>query len=571
MAAPSKKDALIVSADPDMGQALRSELEAQGWKTILTNSVGPVPKLLRRGAVDLLLVDEANLSRAVSDPDRTLLAGAGGVSLLVFLTPERRQDRTLLQGLEPRAILDLPMDAEQVRQALQLVSEQSLSTIGTDLLGNSTAINRIRETIRQVGPVPVSVLVTGESGSGKNMVIQALHRHSARADARLVTVNCGAIPETLLESELFGHEKGAFTDARTRRQGIFEAADGGTVFLDEIGEMTLTAQVRLLRVLDTREITRLGSTQSIKVDVRVLAATNQDLHQAVDQGRFRSDLYHRLRVVELRVPPLRSHPEDIPMLVDHFIQLYRKEHGVPPVELDAGAMDILFNYRWPGNIRELRNLIERLMVLSVNRRIGPADINQHLEGMDPSQVARSATSNLPVHVGRTPEESQRDLLYWAVLEVARDIKELKAYLMENTANLPSLPAYTQGASPVADRVEEVEYTEADAGPPPGDEIKSLREVERETIARALRATGGHRKRAAVLLDMPERTLYRKIQQYQAVSAVKSKRRKQNQRSVSYQPSAFSLKQKAKTRFQIHYLPNFPAFGGNSGQLSAVSG
>ena len=513
MAAPSKKDALIVSADPDMGQALRSELEAQGWKTILTNSVGPVPKLLRRGAVDLLLVDEANLSRAVSDPDRTLLAGAGGVSLLVFLTPERRQDRTLLQGLEPRAILDLPMDAEQVRQALQLVSEQSLSTIGTDLLGNSTAINRIRETIRQVGPVPVSVLVTGESGSGKNMVIQALHRHSARADARLVTVNCGAIPETLLESELFGHEKGAFTDARTRRQGIFEAADGGTVFLDEIGEMTLTAQVRLLRVLDTREITRLGSTQSIKVDVRVLAATNQDLHQAVDQGRFRSDLYHRLRVVELRVPPLRSHPEDIPMLVDHFIQLYRKEHGVPPVELDAGAMDILFNYRWPGNIRELRNLIERLMVLSVNRRIGPADINQHLEGMDPSQVARSATSNLPVHVGRTPEESQRDLLYWAVLEVARDIKELKAYLMENTANLPSLPAYTQGASPVADRVEEVEYTEADAGPPPGDEIKSLREVERETIARALRATGGHRKRAAVLLDMPERTLYRKIQQY----------------------------------------------------------
>ena len=513
MTVPSKKDALIVTADPDMGQALRSELEARGWKTILTNSVGPVPKLLNRGDVDLLLVDEANLSRAVSDPDRTLLAGAGGVSLLVFLTPERRQDRTLLQGLEPRAILDLPMDAEQVRQALQLVSEQSLSTIGTDLLGNSKAISRIRETIRQVAPVPVSVLVTGESGSGKNMVVQALHRHSARADARLVTVNCGAIPETLLESELFGHEKGAFTDARTRRQGIFEAADGGTVFLDEIGEMTLTAQVRLLRVLDTREITRLGSTQPIKVDVRVLAATNQDLHQAVDQGRFRSDLYHRLRVVELRVPPLRSHPEDIPMLVDHFIRLYQKEHGVPPVELDARAMDILFNYRWPGNIRELRNLIERLMVLSVNRRIGPADINQHLEGMDPSQVARRTTSNLPVHVGKTPEESQRDLLYWAVLEVARDIKELKAYLMENPANLPSLPAYSQGASPVADRVAEVEYTEADAGPSPGDEIKSLREVERETIARALRATGGHRKRAAVLLDMPERTLYRKIQQY----------------------------------------------------------
>ena len=513
MADASRKDALIVTADPDTGQALRSELEAQGWKTVLTNSIGPVPKLLRRGDVDLILVDEANLARAVSDPDRPLLAVTGDVSLLVFLTPGKRQDRTLLQGLEPRAILDLPIDAEQVRQALQLVTDQSVSAVDTDLLGNSEAIQRIRETIRQVGPVPVSVLITGESGSGKNMVVQALHRYSVRADARLITVNCGAIPETLLESELFGHEKGAFTDARTRRQGIFEAADGGTVFLDEIGEMTLAAQVRLLRVLDTREITRLGSTQPISVDVRVLAATNQDLEQAVGQGRFRSDLYHRLKVVELRVPPLRSHPEDIPVLADHFIRMYRKEHGVPPIELDEMAMDILLNYRWPGNIRELRNLIERLMVLSVNRRIGPAEITQHLEGMDPSQISGGAASNLPVQVGKTPEESQRDLLYWAVLEVARDIKELKAYLMENPANLPSLPVYSQGAPPVADRVAEVEYTEADAAPSPGDDVRSLREVERETIARALRATGGHRKRAAELLDLPERTLYRKIQQY----------------------------------------------------------
>ena len=513
MAEPSKQNALIVAADPEMGQALRAQLDTQGWDTILTNSVGPVPKLLRRGDVDLVLVDEENLSRAASDPERPLIAGAGGVSLLVFLTPERRQDRTLLQGLEPRAILDLPMDAAQVGEALQLVGDQAKATVDTDLLGDSEAIRRIRETVRQVGPVPVSVLITGESGSGKNMVVQALHRHSARSNARLVTVNCGAIPETLLESELFGHEKGAFTDARTRRQGIFEAADGGTVFLDEIGEMTLAAQVRLLRVLDTREITRLGSTESIRVDVRILAATNQDLQQAVDQGRFRSDLYHRLRVVELRVPPLRSHPDDIPVLADHFIEIYRKEHGVPPIELDARAMDILLNYRWPGNIRELRNLIERLMVLSVNRRIGPADITRHLEGMDPSQVTGRAASNLPVHVGKTPEESQRDLLYWAILEVARDIKELKAHLMENPANLPSLPVYSQGAPPDAGRVEEVEYTEADAGPPRADPIKSLRDVERDAIARALRATGGHRKRAAALLDLPERTLYRKIQQY----------------------------------------------------------
>ncbi len=381
------------------------------------------------------------------------------------------------------------------------------------ILGHSDALRQIRDTIAQIAPTPIIVLITGESGTGKDLIAESIHQHSPRRNARFLTVNCGAIPETLLESELFGHQKGAFTDARTHRPGIFEAADGGTVFLDEIGEMSLSAQVRLLRVLEGREITRLGSTRPTEIDVRVIAATNQDLKQNVDNGTFRRDLYYRLKVVEIAAPPLRNRPEDIPILIDHFVQLYSRKHNVPPIEPDAQSMALLQNYRWPGNVRELKNLIERLIVLSVNRRIGVADITAHLEDLDGAASPGGEVSNLPVHLGKTPEESHHDLLYWAILEVARDLKELKAYLMDNQPEVRSLPVYPPEGTPFAGQATEVEVTESTAPPPVPEDVKPLREVEREAIVKALRATGGHRKRAAKLLDMPERTLYRKIQQY----------------------------------------------------------
>ena len=382
------------------------------------------------------------------------------------------------------------------------------------IIGRSAAIEQVRESIAQIAPTPVSVLITGQSGSGKNLVAEAIHRQSTRRDNPFLIVNCGAIPETLLESELFGHEKGAFTDARTKRQGIFEAAHRGTVFLDEIGEMSPSAQVRLLRVLDAKEVTRLGNTRAIPVDVRVIAATNRNLQQAVSQGAFRQDLYQRLRVIEIEMPPLHNRPQDIPLIAEHHIQKLSAEHHMPPIEFTPDALALLRQYHWPGNVRELINLIERLMVLSKTRRISASDLAPYLDAPPEPEP-----SFLPVPTGKTPAESHRDLLYWAILEVARDVKELKAYLMQNLQPnpLPGLPVYD---API-EGTEIVEYTEpSDTTEPPAPDptpteadIRPLRELEREAIVNALRATGGHRKRTAKLLGMSERTLYRKIDQY----------------------------------------------------------
>ena len=504
-------DALVVTAHQQLGQSLRAELEAEGWKTIVTNSPAPARRLIRRGNIGLLILGEEVMPEASSQLGPLLLALADEIPVILLADPEATERRAKWHGLEPDSILDLPIDPDQLRGALRRIGGLSDEARSPRILGRSDAILQIREIIGQIAPTPVSVLITGESGTGKDLVAQAIHQNSPRRSQRLLTVNCGAIPETLLESELFGHEKGAFTDARARRQGIFEAADGGTVFLDEIGEMSLPAQVRLLGVLEAREITRLGGTQPIKVDVRIIAATNRDLKEAVESGQFRRDLYYRLRVVEVPVPPLRTRPEDIPILTDHFIQLYSQENGVPPVELDEPSAAVLRTYRWPGNVRELKNLVERLMVLSVSRKVGTDEIRSHLHELD---GAAAETATLPVHLDKTPEESYRDLLYWAVLEVARDIKELKAYLMGGRpADVRSLPVYPARRSPLDEQGTEVEYTESRPPTEPVEDIKPLRDIEREAIARALRTTGGHRKRAARLLDMPERTLYRKIRQY----------------------------------------------------------
>ena len=505
------RDALIITADQQLAQALRSELEAGGRRVVASNSVAPARKLLRRGHIDLLLMDLEVALKSPAQVDELLGFSPGAVAFLLLADQEGQQGRAI-QGLEPDAILDLPLNPEQLRSTLRYVDRKRRPD--SRILGRSEAVQQIREMIAQIASTPVSVLITGESGTGKDLVAESIHHLSPRRSAPFLTVNCGAIPETLLESELFGHEKGAFTDARIQRHGIFEAADGGTVFLDEIGEMSLPAQVRLLRVLENHEITRLGSTRSIPVDVRVIAATNRELQQAVAQRRFRHDLYYRLKVVEIPVPPLREHPEDIPILTKHFIQRYGEEHKLPPINLDAQAVALLQGYHWPGNVRELKNLIERLMVMSVERRIGASDLTAYLEDLHPPRPRfAETTSNLPVHLDKTPEESHRDLLYWAILEVARDIKELKAYLMHSRPEVQPLPVYPPEDAPLADQGLEVEYQETDTPSQSPGEIKPLRDVEKDAIAHALRVTGGHRKRAAQLLDMPERTLYRKIRQY----------------------------------------------------------
>ena len=500
-----QKEALIIVDQPAaLGRDLRAELEDLGWQTLVTNSVRPARKLLSENQFDLLILDETTL------PEMQLadILSERPEKIPVFVIAT--QDGTQLQtapALDPDALLSYPLIPAELQDALT----QKRTRPDTTILGRSDAMQQIRESVAQIAPTPVSVLITGESGSGKNLIAEAIHRQSARSDEPFLIINCGAIPETLLESELFGHERGAFTDARTQRSGIFEAANRGTVFLDEIGEMSLSAQVRLLRVLDAKEVTRLGSTAPITVDVRVIAATNRNLQQAVAEGKFRQDLYQRLRVIEIEMPPLRAHPQDIPFIAQNIIQKQSDELRMPPIEFAPDAMNALQQYHWPGNVRELINLIERLMVLAKTRRISALDLAQYL---DTSPVTEP--SYLPVLAGKTPAESDRDLLYWAILEVAKDIKELKAYLMQSmqTSPPPSLPV------PIYDTpIEETEigYTETET---PAEtqaltekDIRPLRDLEREAIANALHITGGHRERTAKLLGMAVRTLYRKIDQY----------------------------------------------------------
>jgi DNA-binding NtrC family response regulator len=501
----TKMEALAILADADLTQNVRSVLEDTGWRVIATNTIGPARKLLDGDRFGLVLIDADLLAEADDPIGNTILQAQEPPGVIVFGSPSHLPD---IRNISPDAFVDVPLQKRELETALSKLWRSAKRD--TELLGRSPAIQQVRQVVEQIAPTPVNVLITGESGTGKSLIAKLIHDRSARAKSPFLTLNCGSLPETLLESELFGHEKGAFTDARSQRSGLFETAEGGTVFLDEIGEMTLSAQVRLLHVLEQREITRVGSSTPIDVDVRVIAATNRDLQQAVAEGTFRRDLYYRLRVVEIQAPSLRSIPEDVQLFASRFIDLISDEHGAPPIVFDPGALSVLQAYSWPGNIRELRNLIERLMVLSVDRDISAHALSTYLEDSDAPRT--NGAPSLPVHLGKTPEESSRDLLYWAILEVARDIKELKAFLIEgNKQARPAqpLPVYQPGETAI-EQGTEVEFSETGLA---AHQVKTMDQVERDAILNALQASDGHRKKAAEMLDMAERTLYRKIRQY----------------------------------------------------------
>lgn len=433
-----------------------------------------------------------------------------------------------------------PVDPEEVALVTERLIRRKRLQTELGIVGKSEAIREVVERIAQIAPVGSTVLITGESGTGKELVARGLHRLSGRRARPFIAVNIAALPETLLESELFGHEKGAFTGASSLRKGMFELANGGTIFLDEIAEMPPALQTRLLRVLEQREFMRVGGSESIKVDVRVIAATNRDLRHAVEVGEFRRDLYYRLDVLHISLAPLRERREDIPLLVHEFIRQLSQEHDREFKGIAPDAMDILVRYDWPGNVRELRNLVESMVVLAPGSIIRSADI--------PPDVRRGADRSLPSPVragplapqveGQAGREGmpahlpQMDFIFRTLVDLKFDVNDLRREFEAYKRRHPELGRAREAAvvevpHAVVEQPFEVSpdavHVEDATAPAPAEADEeaiyfrpgmTMEELERAAIIATLKAVGGNRRRASEKLGIGERTLYRKLKEYE---------------------------------------------------------
>ena len=385
---------------------------------------------------------------------------------------------------------------------MNIESSDKISELKQDLglYGSSPEIEEIVGVISTVAPTDLSVLIFGESGTGKEVVARAIHKISQRKNEPLITVNTGAIPEGILESELFGHEKGSFTGAVSQRKGYFEAADNGTIFLDEIGEISLNTQVKLLRVIEESEFMRVGSTQTKKVNVRIITATNKNLEYAVKNGEFRQDLYFRLKAIMINIPPLRSRIDDIPILVKKFINDISEVENVEFKGFSPDALELMKEYDWPGNVRELLNFVKTALVLNKGEVVNSIYIAKNL----PLKSHESGSTNLPVPLNMSPEQAEREIIYRTLLALKLDISEIKQVLLNLTAGQQNLSEFELNSRETpfiaSDDINELKPT-------------TLSGMERELIKDTLRKYDGSRRKAARALQTSERTLYRKIKEY----------------------------------------------------------
>jgi two-component system nitrogen regulation response regulator NtrX len=457
-----KSRVLVIDDEAAIRDSLRMILEYEDYQFVGAASGQEGLDVVKRERPDIVLLDIKMPGMDGMEVLRKLRAVDEG--LPVVMISGHGNTATAVEAIRSGAIdfLDKPLSSERVIVTLRNVLRQSeLSTENRDLkvamesryelVGQSPALRNVLEAVTRAAPTNATVLLLGESGVGKELVARTIHRNSSRAGQRFVQVNCAAIPEELIESELFGHEKGSFTGATEKQVGKFEQADRGTIFLDEVGDMSQKTQAKVLRVLQEQEVERLGSARTIKVDVRVIAATNKNLEDAIARGEFREDLYFRLNVIPIVVPPLRERREDIPRLVQHFAKRTAEEHNLKPKRFDQGAMDALQRYRWRGNIRELRNTVERLLI------------------MTPSEFVR--VDDLPVEI--RSGESVR-------------------------VTVPDAESAPKGA-------------EGNAGPGTLREFKDA--AERAYLVQKLRENNWNISRTAELIDTPRSNLYKKLEQY----------------------------------------------------------
>jgi DNA-binding NtrC family response regulator len=521
---------LITTQDLEPAVRLRDAFRAAGYEVELLTPGERVADI--EGAALLILTgalqekQARRLAREAAERDGMPVIG-------LFDSPDSvTSDARARLGLHELAIK--PIDPAEIVMIGKRLLDRARLRLVTGIVGETDAMIETLERIVQIAPVSSTVLLTGESGTGKERVARGIHALSQRRHRPFIATNVAALPETLLEAELFGHEKGAFTGAIGQRKGFFELAHRGTLFLDEIGEMPLATQTKLLRALEEQRFRRLGGEIEIEVDVRVIAATNQPLRQLVEIGEFRRDLYFRLNVLHIELPPLRERRNDIPLLIDSFIREASAEHDRPRIVVSPEAMSILIGYDWPGNVRELKNLIESMVVLSPGRVVGPEDIPPEIRD------ARGRSRLLPVPITRpslpAPGQSGAELefVFRTLVQLRVDVDDLRRQFEEyRRANPDVQPGYTPFPLPAtapsfppqpayrAD-VSHIEDVEPESTPEdlaaehdvvvfrPG---MTLAELEKNAITAALKEVAGNRRKAADMLGMGERTLYRKIKEY----------------------------------------------------------
>lgn len=394
------------------------------------------------------------------------------------------------------------------------------------IIGNNAQLNRAIEVAIQVAPTDLSVLISGESGTGKEVMPQIIHHLSARKHQEYIAVNCGAIPEGTIDSELFGHEKGSFTGAHDTRKGYFEVANGGTIFLDEVAELPLQTQVRLLRVLETGEFMKVGSSKMLKTDVRITAATNVNIPEAIEKGKFREDLYYRLNTVPINLPPLRDRKDDIYLIFRKFASDFAEKYRMPQVQLTEGAMQLLVSFPWPGNVRQLKNITEQISVIEEEREITAEMLKRYLPLTD-----RKSLPMVMPKSGGAADFSEREILYKVLFDMKNDLTDLKKLVLnimqeggspdkEDMALIKKLYQSDEGWKTADDsfsgstpRDDDEEYKPYEA-PIEIEETLSIEATERELIKKALKKHNNKRKHAAKELGISERTLYRKIKEYE---------------------------------------------------------
>lgn len=387
------------------------------------------------------------------------------------------------------------------------------------IIGNSTRLKEAISAALQAAPFDVNVLIVGENGVGKEAFHKILHSHSSRKFKKCVAVNCGALPEGTINSELFGHVKGAYTGATADRKGFFEEADEGTIFLDEVGELPLDTQARLLRVIESGEYTRMGSSEIRKTNVRVVAATNRDLHQAIERGSFREDLYYRLSTITIRVPALRERQEDIHLLFRKFASDISSQYRIPPISVDPMAKQLLLAYRWPGNVRQLLHLVEEMSIVEQERVITADILKKHLPDFE-SRMSFGATEN---HSGETFVPGEKAALYQMLMTMQQQLTEIRQQMGLNSTAQPTPAPNSRALGPAVDfeeqdAVEVEDYNEPTA---PVSSVarhipatsKTLEEIEKEAITNALQRNSGNKRKAAEELGISERTIHRKIADY----------------------------------------------------------